>query len=153
AFLPDEDQGYFINLIQGPDGTSLNYTKQIVEQAEQQLLDVPEIRATFAVGGVGFSGNAPNRGFMFAPLQPWTERTNPEQTVTGILNRVRGSLMAISQAPVLAVNPPTIQSLGSVGGFVFQLQDRGGRTTSDISTLDQMKGELLNLANQTPELQ
>lgn len=153
AFLPDEDQGYFINLIQGPDGTSLNYTKQIVEQAEQQLLDVPEIRATFAVGGVGFSGNAPNRGFMFAPLQPWTERTNPEQTVTGILNRVRGSLMAISQAPVLAVNPPTIQSLGSVGGFVFQLQDRSDRTTSDISTLDQMKGELLNRANQTPGLQ
>ncbi|AFZ33420.1 transporter, hydrophobe/amphiphile efflux-1 (HAE1) family (plasmid) [Gloeocapsa sp. PCC 7428] len=153
AFLPDEDQGYFINLIQGPDGTSLNYTKQIVEQAEQQLLDVPEIRATFAVGGVGFSGNAPNRGFMFAPLQPWTERTNPEQTVSGILNRVRGSLMAIPQAPVLAINPPTIQSLGSVGGFVFQLQDRSDRTTSDISTLDQMKGELLNRANQTPGLQ
>ncbi|MUL37145.1 efflux RND transporter permease subunit [Gloeocapsopsis dulcis] len=153
AFLPDEDQGYFINLIQGPDGTSLNYTKQIVEQAEQQLLDVPEIRATFAVGGVGFSGNAPNRGFMFAPLQPWNERTNPEQTVSGILDRVRGPLMAIPQAPVLAVNPPTIQSLGSVGGFVFQLQDRSDRTTSDISTLDQIKGELLNRANQTPGLQ
>jgi hydrophobic/amphiphilic exporter-1 (mainly G- bacteria), HAE1 family len=153
AFLPDEDQGYFINLIQGPDGTSLNYTKQIVEQAEQQLLDVPEIRATFAVGGVGFSGNAPNRGFMFAPLKPWDERTKPEQTVSGILDRVRGSLMAIPQAPVLAVNPPTIQSLGSVGGFVFQLQDQGDRTTSDISNLDQVKGELLNRANQTPGLQ
>jgi len=153
TFLPDEDQGYFINLIQGPDGTSLNYTKQIVEQAEQQLLDVPEIRATFAVGGVGFSGNAPNRGFMFAPLQPWNERTNPEQTVSGILDQVRGPLMAIPQAPVLAVNPPTIQSLGSVGGFVFQLQDRSDRTTSDISTLDQIKGELLNRANQTPGLQ
>jgi hydrophobic/amphiphilic exporter-1 (mainly G- bacteria), HAE1 family len=105
------------------------------------------------VGGVGFSGNAPNRGFMFAPLKPWDERTKPEQTVSGILNRVRGSLMAIPQAPVLAVNPPTIQSLGSVGGFVFQLQDRGDRTTSDISNLDQVKGELLNRANQTPGLQ
>ncbi|BAU15797.1 RND multidrug efflux transporter (plasmid) [Leptolyngbya sp. NIES-3755] len=153
SFLPEEDQGYFINLIQGADGTSLNHTKQIVDQAEQQLLKLPEIRATFAVGGVGFSGNAPNRGFMFAPLKSWDERQNPDQSVSGILNRVRGGLMAIPQAPVLAVNPPTIQSLGSVGGFVFQLQDRSDRTTTNIQALDQIKTQLLARANQTPGLQ
>ena len=153
AFLPAEDQGYFINLIQAADGTSLNYTRQIVTQAEQQLLQVPEIRATFAMGGVGFSGNTPNRGLMFAPLKPWDERQQPEQSVSAILNRVRGPLMAIPEAPVLAVNPPTIPSLGSTGGFVFQLQDRGDRSTSDISTLDRVKTELLTRANQTPGLQ
>ena len=153
AFLPAEDQGYFINLIQAADGTSLNYTRQIVTQAEQQLLQVPEIRATFAMGGVGFSGNTPNRGLMFAPLKPWDERQQPEQSVSAILNRVRGPLMAIPEAPVLAVNPPTIPSLGSTGGFVFQLQDRGDRSTSDINTLDRVKTELLTRANQTPGLQ
>lgn len=153
AFLPEEDQGYFINLIQAADGTSLNYTRQIVTQAEQQLLKQPEIQGTFAMGGVGFNGNTPNRGLMFAPLKPWDERQKPEQAVSAILNRVRGGLMGIPEAPVIAVNPPTIPSLGSTGGFVFQLQDRGDRNTGDISSLDRIKLELLTRANQTPGLQ
>ena len=153
AFLPDEDQGYFINVIQGPDGSSLNYTRQIVEQAEQRVLDVPEVEGTFAVGGFGFSGNTPNRGFMFAPLKSWDKRQKPEQSASAILNQVRGPLMSIPEAPVIAVNPPAIQSLGSVGGFVFHLQDRGDRSTSDIQAFDQVKNELLMKANQTPGLQ
>lgn len=153
AFLPEEDQGYFINLIQAADGTSLNYTRQIVTQAEQQLLNQPEIQGTFAMGGVGFNGNTPNRGLMFAPLKPWDERQTPEQSVSAILNRVRGGLMGIPEAPVIAVNPPTIPSLGSTGGFVFQLQDRGDRNTGDVSSLDRIKLELLTRANQTPGLQ
>ncbi|MEP0914319.1 efflux RND transporter permease subunit [Leptolyngbya sp. GB1-A1] len=153
AFLPQEDQGYFINLIQASDGASLNYTRQIVTQAEQILLQQPEIQGTFAMGGVGFSGNTPNRGLMFAPLKPWDERQEPEQSVSAILSRVQAPLMGIPEAPVLAVNPPTIPSLGSTGGFVFQLQDRGDRSTSDISALDQIKMELLTRANQTPGLQ
>jgi len=152
AFLPEEDQGYFISILQGPDGTSLNYTEQVVAQAEQQLLAVPELEGTFAMGGVGFNGNTPNRGILFAPLKSWQERRQPEQSVTGILNRVRMPLMGIPQAPVIAVNPPTIPSLGSVGGFVFQLQDRDS-STSDINELDQMKGAILAKANQTPGLQ
>lgn len=152
AFLPEEDQGYFISILQGPDGTSLNYTEQVVAQAEQQLLAVPELEGTFAMGGVGFNGNTPNRGILFAPLKSWQERRQPEQSVTGILNRVRMPLMGIPQAPVIAVNPPTIPSLGSVGGFVFQLQDRDS-STSDINALDQMKGAILAKANQTPGLQ
>ena len=153
TFLPDEDQGYFINLIQGPDGVSLNYTRQVVTQAEQQLLNIPEIEGVFAMGGVSFSGNTPNRGLIMTPLKSWDERTKPEQSVFAILDRVRGQLMSIPEAPVLAVSPPTIPSLGSVGGFVFQLQDLGDRSNSDISTLDQVKNELISRANQTPGLQ
>lgn len=61
--------------------------------------------------------------------------------------------MGIPEAPVLAVNPPTIQSLGSVGGFVFQLQDRGDQSNRDINALDRVKNELISRANQTPGLQ
>ena len=151
AFLPEEDQGYFISILQGPDGTSLNYTEQVVAQAEQQLLAVPELEGTFAMGGVGFNGNTPNRGILFAPLKSWQERRQPEQSVTGILNRVRMPLMGIPQAPVIAVNPPTIPSLGSVGGFVFQLQDRDS-STSDINELDQMKGAIFGEGQPDPRL-
>lgn len=153
AFLPEEDQGYFVNLIQGPDGVSLNYTRSVVMKAEKELLNVLEIEGVFAMGGVSFSGNTPNRGLIMAPLKSWSERQNPEQSVSAILNRVRPPLMGIPEAPVLAVNPPTIQSLGSVGGFVFQLQDRGDQSNRDINALDQVKNELISRANQTPGLQ
>ncbi|MDM9384695.1 efflux RND transporter permease subunit [Chlorogloeopsis sp. ULAP01] len=153
AFLPEEDQGYFVNLIQGSDGVSLNYTRSVVMKAEKELLNVPEIEGVFAMGGVSFSGNTPNRGLIMAPLKSWSERQKPEQSVSAILNRVRAPLMGIPEAPVLAVNPPTIQSLGSVGGFVFQLQDRGDQSNRDINALDRVKNELISRANQTPGLQ
>ncbi|HEY9800756.1 MAG TPA: efflux RND transporter permease subunit [Leptolyngbyaceae cyanobacterium] len=153
AFLPEEDQGYFINLMQGPDGTSLNYTRDVAMQAEKTLLKIPEIQGTFAMGGVGFSGNTPNRGLIFAPLKSWDVRKTAEQTASAIVNQARGGLSAIKDAVVFAVNPPTIQSLGSVGGFVFQLQDRGDRNNSDINNLVKISHDLIGRANQTPGLQ
>jgi HAE1 family hydrophobic/amphiphilic exporter-1 len=153
AFLPEEDQGYFINLMQGPDGTSLNYTREVAKQAEKTLLKIPEIQGTFAMGGVGFSGNTPNRGLIFAPLKSWDVRKTAEQTASAIVNQARGGLSAIKDAAVFAVNPPTIQSLGSVGGFVFQLQDRGDRNNSDINNLVKISHDLIGRANQTPGLQ
>ncbi|MBD2613936.1 efflux RND transporter permease subunit [Nostoc punctiforme FACHB-252] len=153
AFLPEEDQGYFINLMQGPDGTSLNYTREVAMQAEKTLLKIPEIQGTFAMGGVGFSGNTPNRGLIFAPLKSWDVRKTAEQTASAIVNQARGGLSAIKDAAVFAVNPPTIQSLGSVGGFVFQLQDRGDRNNSDINNLVKISHDLIGKANQTPGLQ
>ncbi len=148
AFLPEEDQGYFINLMQGPDGTSLNYTREVAKQAEKELLKIPEIQGTFAMGGVGFSGNTPNRGLIFAPLKSWDVRKTAEQTASAIVNQARGGLSAIKDAAVFAVNPPTIQSLGSVGGFVFQLQDRGDRNNSDINNLVKISHDLIGKANQ-----
>ncbi|HIK05337.1 MAG TPA: efflux RND transporter permease subunit [Trichormus sp. M33_DOE_039] len=153
AFLPEEDQGYFINLMQGPDGTSLNYTREVAKQAEKTLLKIPEIQGTFAMGGVGFSGNTPNRGLIFAPLKSWDVRKTAEQTASAIVNQARGELSAIKDAAVFAVNPPTIQSLGSVGGFVFQLQDRGDRNNSNINNLVKISHDLIGKANQTPGLQ
>jgi hydrophobic/amphiphilic exporter-1 (mainly G- bacteria), HAE1 family len=153
AFLPEEDQGYFINLMQGPDGTSLNYTREVAKQAEKELLKIPEIQGTFAMGGVGFSGNTPNRGLIFAPLKSWDVRKTAKQTASAIVNQARGGLSAIKDAAVFAVNPPTIQSLGSVGGFVFQLQDRGDRNNSDINNLVKISHDLIGKANQTPGLQ
>ncbi|BAZ19154.1 transporter (plasmid) [Kalymmatonema gypsitolerans NIES-4073] len=153
AFLPEEDQGYFINLMQGPDGTSLNYTREVAKQAEKELLKIPEIQGTFAMGGVGFSGNTPNRGLIFAPLKSWDVRKTAKQTASAIVNQARSGLSAIKDAAVFAVNPPTIQSLGSVGGFVFQLQDRGDRNNSDINNLVKISHDLIGKANQTPGLQ
>ena len=147
AFLPDEDQGYFITLVGGPEGASLNYTSRVMEQAEALLLEQPEVRATFAVGGFGFSGNTANSGVIFTTLKPWGDR---DATAFDIINRVRGPLMATTEARMLPVNPPAIQGLSSFGGFEFQLQDRRGN--SGIEQLVESMGAIMGSANQNPEL-
>ena len=147
AFLPDEDQGYFITIIQGPEGVSLNYTSEVMRGAEEVLLAQPEVRATFAVGGFGFSGNTANSGIIFTTLNPWSER---DAAVFDIIDRVRGPLMSTTEARMLPVNPPAIQGLSSFGGFEFQLQDRSGNAGLD-NLVDSM-GAIMGAAAQNPNL-
>ncbi|MEQ8466505.1 efflux RND transporter permease subunit [Coleofasciculus sp. E1-EBD-02] len=151
AFLPDEDQGYFMTIVQGPEGSSLNYTHDVIEQIEDIILPLDEVRATFAVGGFGFSGNTANSAIVFTTLKPWSERTDPSQSAEAIINKVRGALFGIKEARVFPVNPPSIPGLGSFGGFQFQLQDRRGNFSLD-SLIENM-GKLLGAGNQNPQLQ
>ncbi|MBC1238566.1 efflux RND transporter permease subunit [Nostoc sp. 2RC] len=150
AFLPDEDEGYFITIIQGPQGVSLQYTSDVMAQVEKEILQIPEIVGTFAVGGFGFSGSTANSGIIFTTLKPWDERSRPDQSVQAIIGRLQGKLLSIPEARVFPVNPPPIQGLGNFGGFVFQLQDRRGN--SGLESLVQSMGQLLGRANQTPGL-
>ncbi len=151
AFLPDEDQGYFITIIQGPEGVSLNYTSKVMSQVEKEILKLPEVVGTFAIGGFGFSGNTANNGAIFTTLKPWDKRPEASQSAEAIINNLRKKFSTITEARVLAVNPPAIQGLGSFSGFQFELQDRGG--TSGLDTMLQVMGQLLQRGNQTPGLQ
>lgn len=151
AFLPDEDEGYFITIIQGPQGVSLQYTSDVMAQVEKEILPLPEVLGTFAVGGFGFSGSTANSGIIFTTLKPWAERSRPDQSVQAIIGKLQGKLLSIPEARVFPVNPPPIQGLGNFGGFVFQLQDRRGN--SGLQNLVQSMGQLLGRANQTPGLQ
>ncbi|WP_299488667.1 efflux RND transporter permease subunit [Acaryochloris sp. IP29b_bin.137] len=151
AFLPEEDQGYFLTIVGAPDGVSLEYTSDVMTKIEEVMLPIPEVRATFAVGGFSFGGNASNKGIVFTTLKPWSERRAPEQKAEAIINRVRGQLFQIPEARILAINPPSIRGLGSYGGFTFQLQDR----TENMS-LDEFvgnMGKLLGAANDHPALE
>ncbi|KAF3888248.1 MULTISPECIES: efflux RND transporter permease subunit [Nostocales] len=151
AFIPDEDQGYFITIIQGPQGVSLNYTSKVMRQVEEEILKLPEVVGTFAIGGFGFTGSTVNNGVIFTTLKPWDERTQPGQSVQGIIGNLFGKLSTITEARVLPVNPPAIQGLGNFSGFEFQLQDRRG--TSGLDAMVQVMGQLLGQGNQTPGLQ
>jgi len=151
AFLPDEDQGYFITIIQGPEGVSLNYTSEVISQVEKEILKLPEVTGTFALGGFSFSGSSANSGVIFTTLKPWDERHEPDQSAAGLIGKLGGLLSAIPEARIFPVNPPAIQGLSSFGGFEFQLQDRRGN--SGLDTLLQAMGSLIGRANQTPGLQ
>ncbi len=136
AFIPEEDQGYFIMLVQTPEGTSLEGEQKISKRAEQIVMAQPEVAHLFDVGGFSFSGAAPNRGLMFALLKPWGEREcSPlsalllkpcPHSMTSLLARLNGAFyMQIPQAQIFAFNPPAINGVGTVGGFQFELEDRG----------------------------
>ena len=150
AFLPEEDQGYFITIIQGPEGVSLNYTSKVMQQVEQQILELPEVVGTFAIGGFGFSGSTANSGVIFTTLKPWGERTGEGQSSLEIIGRLMQKFGGITDARVLAVNPPSIQGLGSFSGFQFQLQDRRGN--SSLNVMLQEMGELIGAASQREEI-
>lgn len=150
AFLPEEDQGYLISLIQGPEGSSVDYTSDIIDEVDQTYLDISEVEGTFSLGGFGFSGNIPNNGVIFSPLIPWGDRPREDQSAQAVLNQVWPQFGQIKEANVIAFNPPTIQGLGSISGFVFQLQDQGN---NDLQTFLQAKDELVAAANAAPELQ
>lgn len=150
AFLPEEDQGYFITIIQGPDGSSLNETDRVMRRVEDILAEQEGVRANFALGGFGFSGNTANSGAIFTSLSPWEERP-PGVSVFSLISGLFAPLSEITEASVFPVNAPPIAGLSNFGGFQFQLQDRRG--TLSIDDFVQNMFGLLGAANQHESLQ
>jgi hydrophobic/amphiphilic exporter-1 (mainly G- bacteria), HAE1 family len=151
-FLPDEDQGYFFVNVQLPPAAALTRTSDVMTQVADILTQTPGIRSVVAIGGFSFltGTSASNSGVLFAVLEPWFDRREPELQAQGILQRVRGKLAAIPEATVVAFNPPSIRGLGTTGGFDFQLQDSRGGSPQDLAAA--LRGLIVG-ANQAPELQ
>ena len=139
AFVPQEDEGYFMTIIQAPSGASLEYTTGIAQQAEKILFAQPEVEGVFSVLGFSFTGAAANNGMMFANLRDWSERRGKDQSLEAIINRVRGQLFGIPGGMVVSFAPPGIQGLSVFGGFQFEVLDQSG-------------GEITGLANATQAL-
>ena len=132
AFVPQEDEGYFMTIVQAPSGASLRYTTTIAQKAEKILFEQPEVDGVFSVPGFSFTGAAPNNGMMFTRLKDWSERRNKEASLESVLNRVRGQLFGIPGGIVSAFPPPGIQGLSVFGGFQFEglLTRRAATSTS-----------------------
>jgi HAE1 family hydrophobic/amphiphilic exporter-1 len=150
AFIPDEDQGYLIVVLQAPVGTAVDYERRVAAQVAARLQQiVPEAEGVFSVDGFGFTGNAPNRGVMFLPLKPWSERRGAGHDFRSILGRIYGAFASETDAQVFAFNPPPVQGIGNFGGFQFQVLDEGNLG------FDRMTGStyrLLGAANADPRL-
>ena len=135
AFVPDEDQGYFLCIVQTPPGASLAYTTDVADKAAKIILKDPDVYGTFSVMGFSLSGgSATNSGLLFAPLKPIDDRTKkgPGHTQADIVARIAPKLFAVPGGIVAAFQPPAIQGIGSVGGFQFELLDNGRNKFSDI---------------------
>ena len=150
SFLPEEDPGYFIAVVQAPGGASLDYTSNVAKEAEAILMATPEVAGVFSVMGFSFSGNAPNQGLVFAALKPFEERQGDEHRLPAILARLRGPLFGIQNAFIIPFAPPSIQGLGAFGGFTFEVLDQGGG--ADIRNLAGATFGLIGASRQSTQV-
>jgi hydrophobe/amphiphile efflux-1 (HAE1) family protein len=153
GFVPPEDQGYFIVLMQTPEGTSLERTQEVVSQIEKTLMETPGVAHVIAFAGFSFlnSNSAPNAASLFAILKPWSERTAAnEQLLTYILPTLNAQFAKFPDAEVDAVNPPAIPGLSPTGGFQFELQDYTG---GSLTELENITNSFIEDASKRPELQ
>jgi HAE1 family hydrophobic/amphiphilic exporter-1 len=149
GFVPQEDSGYFIIALQAPEGTSVPYLEKVIRKVEAELHKIPEVSDVFSVGGFSFGGNGPNKGMMFVNLKPWAQRPDKENSVAGVVNRLRGPLGNISEAFVLPFEPPAIEGVGSLGGFELDLEDQG---QVGLSALAKASDTVTQAANEDPVL-
>ncbi len=152
GFIPAQDKGYLITVIQLPDGASLERTDAVVRQATEIILKHPGVES--AVAFVGFSGatrsNSPNAGAIFF-VPKSAEEVHGSQPISApqLLQEVQASLFQIPEAMIFVVPPPPVQGLGTSGGYKFLVQDRGGHGPR---ALQEATDRLINAANSDPAL-
>ena len=151
AFLPDEDQGVLISMIQGPVGATQQRTMETIRQVEDHFLtsEAENVDSVFSVQGFSFTGSGQNTGLAFIKLADWDERTEPEASVEAIAGRAMGFFMGIKDAMVFAFAPPAVPELGIAGGFAFHLQDVAG---AGHDALLAARNQVLGAAAQSPLL-
>jgi multidrug efflux pump len=126
AFLPSEDQGYFINSITLPVGATQQRTLEVLKQIEQYYFKQPEVADVIDVAGFSFNGQGQNAALAFVHLKPWSERPGAAHSVQAIIGRAFMALGRIPDAIIYPINPPPIPELGIQAGFDMELEDQGG---------------------------
>jgi len=129
GFIPSQDQGYFLAIVQMPSGASLERTDEAVREVAKRILPIKGLR-----GAVMFAGlhgpsqtSAPNSGAIYFPFNSFAEREAQGVTYAGIMAEANKAMAGYDKARILLVPPPVIQGIGAAGGYRFMLQDREGR--------------------------
>ncbi len=126
TFIPEEDDGYFIAVVQLPPASSLERTQNVGKQVEKILSSYPEVKTYLGVNGFSIMGGGelPNAATYFVVLKNWDERKGKEHTAQAIVNRFNEMAYGIQEAQVFGMVPPAIPGLGASGGLQLQLEDR-----------------------------
>ena len=124
SFLPEEDQGYALGVVQLPAGASIDRTNAVLDQMQSLARKNPAVDGVVAVSGFSFLGQGENVGLAFFRFKPWKDRS---ATATELIGQLNGAIfVGIKDAQAFVVNLPTINGLGQFGGFDLFLQDRSG---------------------------
>ena len=149
GFIPQEDQGMLMVIVQAPPGASLSDTTAISDRAQRVLATDPDIAGAFAVSGFSLTGSSPNAGMIFAALKPADERLAKGHSAADIVAALTPKLFMVPGGTVALFEPPAVQGIGSFGGFQFELQDLGQNTLAD---LDRVAHQMIGISRQDPKL-
>ena len=149
SFLPEEDQGVLINLVQLPQGATLERTNKVMKKLEEHFLSEESVESIFTVAGFSFAGQGQNMGLAFVKLKDWDERKDPSQSANAIIGRAWGAVSQFKDATVYPINLPPIPELGVASGFDVMLQDRNNLGHDKLVGI---RNQLLGMASQDPRL-
>ena len=151
SFLPDEDQGLMLTLVQLPAGATQDQTVDVLKKVEHHFLvdENKAVQSIFTVAGFSFAGNGQNAGIAFLRLKDFDERSSPKLRAPAIAERAFGAFSQIREAMVFPIVPPAVNELGNASGFDLQLKDVGG---VGHEALMAARGQLLGMAAQDKTL-
>ena len=148
SFLPQEDQGSLMMMVQLPAGATKERTDATLATANEVITKMPEVESFLGVSGFSFAGSGQNMGFGFITLKDWSERTDPASSAAAVTGKLTGALMQnVKDGFGIAINPPAIMELGTSSGFEFYLQDRNN---SGHAALLAKRNELIAKMRQNP---
>ena len=151
GFIPQQDLGYLITVIQLPPGASLARTDAVVRDATKIILGTEGV--IHAVPFAGLDGatftNAPNSGAIFATLAPFADRVSKGLSADRVLASLRQRLAAIQEAFIIVIPPPPVRGIGNNGGFKMMVQDKRGR---GLPALEAATQDIVGAANRVPGL-
>ena len=148
-FLPDEDQGMVMAMVQLPEGASQSRTREVTGKIIPQAMALPGVKYVMSVEGFSMMGSSgENVGMLVMALDNWRLRTTPETSHLAIMNRGRGIAAGVPEAQVNVLAPPAIQGLGIAGGLQLQLQSR---VENDPVRLEEIMRTLIMKIMQSPE--
>ncbi|MGV3774724.1 MAG: efflux RND transporter permease subunit [Verrucomicrobiales bacterium] len=151
GFIPAQDMGYYIVVIQLPDGSSFERTDKVVRQVDAIGQKIPGVAHTFAISGYSsvLQANQPNVGAAFLVLDDFSKRKDPNLRGDKLLATIRKEFSVVQEGRVLVLPPPSLRGLGNAGGFKLQVQDLNNR---GLAALDTATRALLDAAQQDPQL-
>ncbi|MCO6507037.1 MAG: efflux RND transporter permease subunit [Snodgrassella sp.] len=150
SFLPEEDQGYSIGLIQLPPGATQHRTLDTFKKMEDFTLHQPEVKNMVSILGFSMTGQGQNVGLSFLVLKDWSERDGAEHSANSLAKRITGAMMgSVRDGYIFALVPPSIPELGTSTGFSFRLQDRGGKGHEALLAA---RNQLLGMARESKVL-
>ena len=151
GFLPEDDQGYLLMVVQLPSGASLQRTEKVLENIREIVQKQPEVETMLGITGFNLLAqvNTPDSGTGVIVLKPWSQRPGRQSSAQGLTQRLYRLLGPLKEANVLTIPPPAIPGIGQAGGFEFMLADTSGGSLDAFSNQIQ---QFIAQANQRKEL-
>jgi HAE1 family hydrophobic/amphiphilic exporter-1 len=151
GYLPDEDQGLLLAIVQLPVGSTLEQTNAVLDDVRNHFLvdEKDAVISAATIAGMGFAGRGQNQGLVFIHLRDWNERRKPGLGAKDVAGRAMRALGGHRAAIIFAFPPPPVTELGTATGFDFMLQDRGGLGHKALS---EARDQLLDMASKDPRL-